>query len=247
MNRELIVGVTSASAGVVAGYFLGRKLAARMFEDRLDQEIQETKEFYAKVYKRDDYETAESAAEMLGINVNLEPAVEALRKYQGQGFDEFHEEVQHPTSIDELTEVSEEDGLIEQNIFEKDSTAQLAVDSRTPNVPYVISLEEFMQNEPEHNQITVTYYEGDDTLADERDDIIEDINDVVGRANLSLFGLASSDPNIVHIRHELRKIDFEVVKSTGEYRREVAGFTDEDALKHSEDSRMRRRRPRWDE
>jgi hypothetical protein len=246
MNNQALAGVVGASLtiGSVGGYFLGRKHAQLKYDTLMAEEIKQAREFYSKVYKKEDFDSPESAAEALGVSVDLTPATEALRRYQGQDLVESPHE-KNPT-VEELIEVSEHDGTIEKNIFEGSGIDQLAVDDRQPNIPYVITTEEFMENELDHNQITVTYYEGDKILADERDDIIEDINETVGRANLELFGLASGDPNVVHVRNEIRSLDFEITRSTGEYRREVAGFTDEDSLQHS-DRRMRRQRPRWDE
>lgn len=252
MNQKQLLALTalgSATVSAAAAYYVAFKQFEKKLDKIVEEEIAQAKEFFARTYKKDDFETPEKAAETLGVSPNLEPAAEAIKNYQGhinyQGMSDGSKKT-NVEKVYEITEVSEEDGVIEQNIFKGSDIDRLAVDDRRPDVPYVITLEEFMQNEPEHNQISVTYFEGDQTLADERDDVIEDINETVGRANLMLFGLASGDENVVHVRLEKRSLDFEVNRSTGEYRREVAGFKEED-LRHSDDGRMRRRRPRWDE
>src|SRR5690606_9493676 len=80
-----------------------------------------------------------------------------------------------------------------------------------PDKPYVITLEEYMAGEKNYTQTALTYFDGDDVLADERDSIIEDIEATVGRENMLRFGHASNDRNLVYIRNDRIELDFEVV------------------------------------
>ena len=236
MNSEtvaLAAGTLVLGAGL--GYYLGTKRTIKAADEIIKAEVSEARDFYARTFKADEYNTPESAAEALGANVNLEKAADALRIYKGMSATDV--------IVDELAQEEEPERPKSKNIF-SDSTDVLAIDDRRPDQPYVISLEEWMENEPENNQISVTWYAGDHILADEREDIIEDVDQIVGHANLELFGLASGDPNVVHVRLEMRDLDIEVNRHSGEFRRIVQGFTDDD-LQHS-DQRMRRR-PRWDE
>lgn len=238
MNRQnLILGgatVFSFSIGGVTGYLLCHKRMGAKYDQLLAEQIKESREFYSRLYKKDEYSTPEEAYGAL-----IDEAVVAVRQYQGK------EDVVVQGKIETITEVSEADGVIEeQNIFNGTSTDQLAIDDRHPDVPYVISMEEYMENEHDHEQVTMTYYEGDNVLSDERDKHVEDVNGCVGRANLMLFGIGSGDPNVVLVRNERLRMDFEVLKSTGKYAHEVLGFDEE--LKHSDAGRRKSRR-RWDD
>ena len=238
-NPALLVGVGIAgvAVGAVAGYFATRKYMTTKYEAIIESEVAQAKEFYSALSKKDDYETPEAAARKLGVETGLNPeaaraasdAIEALRNYQ-------------PSS-----DISEEEPkAVVNNIFVNsqpldDYDFDVEVENRDYSRPYIISREEFMENEPEHDQNTVTYYEGDDVLVDERDDVIEDTEGTVGDDNLTRFGHGSKDNNIVYIRNEIRDVDFEVVRSRGKYAKEVLGFDDEDLQP------TRRRRGRGDD
>ena len=118
---------------------------------------------------------------------------------------------------------------ISHNVFVQravlDSWDQEAEESsRHAESPYVISHDEFMENSFEHQQNSLTYYRGDDTLVDERDQPIDEVEAVVGMENLRLFGHGSRDSNIVYIRNERIELDFEVTQNRGKYGEEVLGF-----------------------
>lgn len=102
--------------------------------------------------------------------------------------------------------------------------------------PYVISFDEFNENSYEHEQNTLTWYAGDEILADDRETHLEDVDGLVGEVNLKLFGHGSRDSKVVYIRNEAKEIDFEVTLNPGTYAAEVLGF------EHSETPRVRKGR-----
>lgn len=115
---------------------------------------------------------------------------------------------------------------------------------RDPELPYVITDEEYRIDFPQHEKLSITYYKGDQTLADERDQFIPDPDGTVLRSNLRYFGLASGDPRILHIRNERVGADFEVRLEDGSYSREVLGFDIEDAMVKESKQGIRKMRPR---
>lgn len=115
---------------------------------------------------------------------------------------------------------------------------------RDPEFPYVITDEEYRLDFPEHEKLSITYYKGDDTLSDERDQFIPDPDGTVLKSNLQYFGLASGDDRLLHIRNERVGADFEVALNDGAYSREVLGFDiEEDMVRESKDriKKMRHR------
>jgi hypothetical protein len=97
-------------------------------------------------------------------------------------------------------------------------------DLRDRRTPYILEKDEYLESDSDFNQTTVTYYAGDETLADERDDIIEDIDKVVGLANLQRFGHGSGDPRVLYVRNELLEIDYEILLHEDKYKDLVAGM-----------------------
>ena len=94
---------------------------------------------------------------------------------------------------------------------------------RSSDHPFILSVDEFEGNDLDYNQNTLTYFEGDDTLVDEREQPITPHNGIVGEGNLK-FGQGSNDANIVYIRNDRMEVDFEVVRSPGTYTEEVLGI-----------------------
>ena len=93
----------------------------------------------------------------------------------------------------------------------------------TAVLPYVISDEQFSEENAHFDKISLTYYEDDCTLADEGDEIITDVDDTVGRENLDKFGELSGDPEVVYVRNEKLDIDYEVIRLSKSYSDTVMG------------------------
>ena len=78
---------------------------------------------------------------------------------------------------------------------------------------YVISPDEFGENE-EFEQISLTYY-SDHILTDDNDEIIEDVDDIVGIESLDHFGEFEDDS--VFVRNERLKCDYEILLDQRKY------------------------------
>jgi len=100
---------------------------------------------------------------------------------------------------------------------------------RSPDNPYVVHYDERL--EMEYEDVTLTYYEGDDVLCNERDEVIaiEERDELIGEGNLDRFGHGSNDVSVVYIRNDKLEILYEVVKSPNHYAEEVHGFMNHDA------------------
>lgn len=89
--------------------------------------------------------------------------------------------------------------------------------TRNPDYPYVIPIGEWMDGAMGYRQVTVTFWQGDNTLADERDQVIQDVEGTVGTKNMDRFGQDSEDENMVFIRNEKERIDYEVIQDLRSY------------------------------
>ena len=100
------------------------------------------------------------------------------------------------------------------NEKEKESEVENIMDKK----PYVITPEEFDEFD-EYEKVSLTYYSGDNVLAESiSDDIIdeEDIDDVVGSDFATHFGEYEDDS--VFVRNDKRQIDYEILMDEGSYR-----------------------------
>ena len=107
--------------------------------------------------------------------------------------------------------------------------------TRSEAEPHIIHVDEFYENETEYSQSTLTYYVGDDILADAQDSPVYNFHGIVGTMK---FGHGSGDPNVVYIRNDKRKAEYEIFKHDGLFSVEVMGLSIEDNarvkdLKHS--------------
>lgn len=114
---------------------------------------------------------------------------------------------------------------------------------RSPMVPYVIHVDE-RDDQQSYDGVTFTYYEEDDVLCNERDEVVakDERDKLIGEANLGKFGHGSNDASIVYIRNDQLEMDFEVVRSPNSFAEEVHGF-DPTEIQHS----YRRERASFDD
>lgn len=79
--------------------------------------------------------------------------------------------------------------------------------------PYVISPEEFGEFE-EYEKISLTYY-ADEVLADENDEEVDDVDEIVGDESLNHFGDYEDDS--VFVRNDRLKCDYEILLDQRNY------------------------------
>ena len=259
-------GVVGVMAGAVGGYFVARKLLGREYEERIEAEIAEAREFYAGIYKTDPDGAVLTPQDVLRER-HGEEAIKAVREYQGRSEEEPedgypagepHDDVVDEEQIRKLearmrdgrgevvverTEVTERVNVFADDTFDLEEEIKF----RSPDKPYIITHDEFFEGEKNYDTQSLTYYEVDDTLTDEHDKPLEQTDKLVGDEHLVRFGSGSKDKNIVYVRNDRLGIDYEIVRSTGSYLEEVLGMPEEDPkeLKHS-DQRDRRRALRND-
>ena len=85
-------------------------------------------------------------------------------------------------------------------------------DTKMENKPYVISPEEF--DELGYETVTLTYY-SDGILADDFDNVIEDVDGLVSKDSLTHFGEYEDDA--VYVRNDKYKTDYEILLDIGKY------------------------------
>lgn len=273
-GQQIAILTGVAVVGLAVGGFVGYKVAQKQlrlrYEEIAKKEIEEAKEYYGRLHKTDS-ETSDP--EKLLEKLHGKEAVEAVRAHKSylgeaespasseedlnpaeRALYEKHgvEVVEEKDGTLRATEV-QETSVVRQNVFDNSSPvtddgfdyeAELA--RRTSEKPYVITHDEYYECELDYEQTDLTYYEKDDTLVDSRDMPIPDEDNVVGSDNLTRFGHGSKDENIVYVRNDRMKVDFEISRSVGSYAQEVLGFDTERDLRHS-DMRRGIRKFRHDE
>lgn len=234
-NNPYILGAVAAvgiTVGAFSGYIFAKKRITTHYESILEEEILKAKEFYSRLNKVDEPTIEDAVRNRIPIeeadqkDTRIETAAAAMRDYLGV-----------------TVRSVEEEQVREENIFLKrdDFDYEAALEERLENGgehPYVISHVEFMENDPDHEQESLTYFEGDDILCDEKDESLEP-RYTVGEDVFAKFGYGSNDNNVVYVRNEKLGIDYEILRSRGKYTREVLGVMDEDEIPRRKNRRMR--------
>lgn len=202
------VAVLGAGIGFAIGFKLAEKRLGEEFEKRLNEETAEMREFYQAVKK--PYASPADAVKELIPEENTDLRTNGNRvQYNKLGPKE--KEFPEPMEV-----VAGESGVVIQNVFDNGQ-------------PRIISQDEFMANDPGHEQATLTYYEKSDQVCGEADEPIDNSELVVGLEFKENFGKDSSDPNVVHVRNDGLHMDFEVIRSEGSYEEEVLGIEKDDS------------------
>lgn len=219
MNKYVNIGAIALGGFVIGGltgYGVANMRLRKQYEALVEIEIDNVKEMYRRRHKEAQYATPESAAAELfrddeaplGIVPMPSEPIEAL--------------------VGEIAEKIMENPIVEQlqtrNAFDtsrQDELDEVMSRPRSEDFPYVITVDEFQTERPEFDKTTITYYELDDTLCDDREVIVPDVDGTVGIEHLNQFGIGSQDDHIVYIRNERVATDFEVVLNKGYYAVEV--------------------------
>lgn len=227
MNKTLVLissgaGLGGFAIGAVVGYKIAERNLALRFEERLLKETADMQVFYQQTtVAKKPFKTPEEAAANLIKPGTVLHEVTLTDAPDAPGRVEYHKIAKTYSAEPEVTDPEDEQAL--QIMFPEAPK----VTNLFENKPHVIAQEVFIENDSGWSQSTLTWYVKDNVLADERDQHIEDVDGIVGKDNLKLFGQDSSDPNVVHIRNPRIESEYEVVRHESSYSREILGMDDE--------------------
>lgn len=107
----------------------------------------------------------------------------------------------------------QEEGYVNYTEHSKKNTEEKK-EEPMPDTPYVISPDEFGASD-NYAQISLVYYDSDEVLADEEDEIVEDIAGTVGEDFAEHFGEYEDDS--VFVRNDRLRCDYEICKDNRSY------------------------------
>lgn len=241
LTLQIAVGVASFGLGFASGYFLKKR----------KEIVLETHEFPTQLEFGFDADTEEEQDLIDTVTAYSDRPPKVV----------IPEEVVHGTrvvTVDSLSELrpsmvdadaadmddDSDDVLPVDDTTDEDDSNDLEWDyeeeilKRSSHTPYVLHQEEFYADELNYTQSSLTYYEGDDIMADEEQVPIYNYLNITGPL---LFGHGSGDPNVVYIRNDQIKGEYEIVRVDQAYAIEVLGYEVQRAaetadLKHSKHS-----------
>jgi hypothetical protein len=219
-----VVGTSVTAAG--SATYLTLKRVNKDFDERVAEEVEKTTQFYSAL-KKSNYPTPQEAvADLIGT----EEEAETILKYR--------------ETVKEMSYSSDgETGLKEvvRNVWTNSGSWNLEEELRIRDKtkPYILDHDEFFESDLP--SVTLCWYEDDETLADEQDELVPNPETIVGAGNLQRFGSGSRDPNVLYVHNPTYEVNYEIVKQTGSYAEQHYGFTD-NSLKHENIQRSARTR-----
>jgi len=171
--------------GVAVGSVITRRYVEKKYEQIAQEEIDSVKEVFYKKMAEIAKKSAE--ARIKADNAKEKPdIIKYAARLREQGYTNYSD------MVDEKTEEEE----------------SMSVDK-----PYVIAPEEFGELD-DYETISLIYY-ADHVLADDNDEIVEDIENVVGFDSLNSFGEYEDDS--VFVRNDRLKCDYEILLDQRRY------------------------------
>lgn len=197
--KAIVVFISGAAIGSAATWYYTKK----KYESIATEEINSVKEVFSRrenplENNSEELNDPEPENQELQEKANLAKdkpnIIDYASKIQDLGYSPDEGETNEETEVEEVPKMRED------------------ITKRNPN-PYVISPDDFAENE-EYDVISITYY-ADKILADDNDELIEDVEGVVGFESLSTFG--DYDDNAVFVRNERLQTDFEILLDPRKY------------------------------
>lgn len=214
LTKAFQIGVAIGVSGTVSAYVSHRvtkKVLQREYQGIVNREIAEAREFYSKLNKQEQFSSP-------GLTMATDDLPDVVKTYKGKkpALDE---------AVAAMKAYSKESPENEIDLVER-KPKRPKIRKRSNPEPYLITDDEFLLNDGDLEQITLTYYEDDDILADDKDIPVDDVDDVIGNASLVHF---SNDPDrpVVYVRNERLAAVFEVVLNDGNYAEIVHGIVKE--------------------
>lgn len=99
-------------------------------------------------------------------------------------------------------------------------------DSNEDSSILIINFDEFANEYPHHFKLALTYYELDGILANDQDEIVDDVSRLLGENVMNSFGDDPDDPNSVYVRNLSEGADYEITKVSSGYGETVIGGED---------------------
>lgn len=185
--------------GVAAGSFVTWRLLKEKYIRQTQEEINEVREHYRK-----KKESEEVTVDSNGVTeTNEKPDLIAYAaKLTKKGYIDYTD----PKSIVKATGDTI-DAVVQKT--NEESLDPVILNDPSYQPPYIISPEDFAIDD-EYTIVNLNYYI-DGVLTDEDDNIVENVDDVVGLENLNHMGEYEDDA--LHIRNENYKCEYEILLS----------------------------------
>lgn len=203
--KGIAIFVGGVLVGGAAGFIAGKVITEKVCEKEMNDEIADMREFYiSKMQSKEKW-----AERMIDTVINdpkeeteikVEPKDSLGKPKKGRKKKKTNYSDVEPENLEKETNM-----LAEKETPEED----------LPTEPYVITREEFDNDHPEYEKITLEYYEDDNVVAEDSESIV-DIDNTIGYDALTEF-IDNENLEELYIRNNSLSTDFEITRVYGSY------------------------------
>ena len=135
--------------------------------------------------------------------------VNSVKDFYRTKYDEnvISSSIDEKKNLNKSKDIAEDNGYIDYCDFFSSGTKE-EDKVITTNEPYIISPEEFGEFD-DYGKIDLIYYNDEVLVEDGTDEVIEDVNEIVGYESLKHFGDYEEDT--IHVRNDELKTDYEIL------------------------------------
>lgn len=232
MNRQdMLITAGVSLATLAGGFWLGLRWGMKEANDRLSEayddllrlESKKTKKFYEEKYREDlKRQLAEKKPPTETVHETIESAVPKVEVQNIEDVVKRPEPVK--SNVFTPPAIPENIAQLFQNYSGRLEVPDAAeIRNELDTTAMVISEEEYRENESGFEQAELTYFAGDDVLADAEDEVAEDARRWIGH-KLHQFGMKSHAPNTVFIQVPQYQFEFEIVRDESKFSEVKAGM-----------------------
>ena len=182
--KETITKVGIFTVGAFIGAAITYKRLKTKYEQITNDEIESIREYYRK--NKEESEMAD------GKESSKDPVKAEMVKVE-----------RNKPAVTEYAAIIKKEGY-EKDITESEKKKTVNVEDK----PYVISPDEFGEHE-DYEQISLTLYD-DGYLADDMDELVNDVDEKIGWESLTHMGEYEDDA--LHVRNDKLKTDYEILR-----------------------------------
>lgn len=104
--------------------------------------------------------------------------------------------------------------LIRDNVYHDPNTVKL-----TPETPYIIDPDAYGEMDG-YSQVTY-YYFSDGVVTDDNYELLDDLEETIGKNSVDHFGIYKDDPDTVYVRNDRIHCDIEILKDKRSYEKDI--------------------------
>jgi len=248
MKKTIVLCLASFLVGAGAGFLITQKLIEKKYAQLAEDEISSVKEAFErrrtmitnanpKMTVVD--ELVSNAKKDLGIknpsatltrsSLDNDPYEMAKRDYYKISAQKKEKIVEPETAPD--TDIGEEDDPEDNDFPDEDDEDMLDAAGMTEQdmvdmtrvdrtQPYVISDQQYSEEFSHHDKVSLYYYRVDDVLCEENEEMVDDIESVIGYDALKILDMQTT----VWVRNEPLAIDYEVIALNSSFAETVHGL-----------------------